>query len=319
MLKEKDLKNSLLGVKRNISLKDYSTFKIGGIAKYFFKAETKGDIIKAITTAKENHLPFFILGGGSNILFSDKPFNGLIIKINNQGIQLKKNIILAGAGITLSKLLSELIKKNLSGLEWAIGIPGTLGGAIYGNAGAFSKSMQDIIKNVEVLDIRDLKIKKISLKQCKFGYKESIFKKSKNLIIISAELNYKKGDAIKMKKEMIEMSKKRKNSQPINSPSVGCIFKNYLGVIKDKRIIEKFPELKIFNQKKIIPVGFLIEKCGLKEKIIGDAKISDVHANFIINLDKARARDVLQLINLIKKSVKNKFGINLEEEIQIFC
>ena len=317
MLNEKDLKNSFGGMKKNVFLRDYSTFKIGGTAKYFFGAKTKEDIIKAITTAKRFHLPFFILGEGSNILFSEKTFNGLIIKINNQEIEFKKNTVLVGAGITLSKLLSESVKHHLGGLEWAIGIPGTLGGAIYGNAGAFSKSMQDIIKNVEVFDIKNSKIKKLSLKQCRFSYKESIFKKSKNLIALSAELNCKKRNADKMKKEMLEMNKKRKDSQPLDFPSAGCVFKNYSGIIKDKKIIDKFPEFKIFNQKKLIPAGYLIEKCGLKGKKINDAQISEKHTNFIINLNKARARDVLQLINLIKKSVKDKFKINLEEEIQI--
>lgn len=318
MLKENDLNNNLSRIKKDISLKGYSTFKIGGIARYFLEAKTREEIIKAITTAKENHLPFFILGGGSNILFSDKPYNGLIIKINNKEIVFKKDTVSVGAGIGLSKLLSELVKKNLSGLEWSIGIPGTLGGAIYGNAGAFSKSMQDIIKSIEVFEIKSLKTKKFSLKQCNFGYKESIFKRNKNLVILSAELIFKKGNSEKMKKEIIEISKKRKISQPIKFPSAGCVFKNHLGKIKDKKIIEKFPELKIFNEKNIIPAGFLIEKCGLKGKRINDAQISKNHANFIINLNKARARDVLQLIHLVKKSVKTKFRINLEEEIQIF-
>jgi UDP-N-acetylmuramate dehydrogenase len=318
MFNEKDLRNNLLGVRKNVSLKDYSTFKIGGAAKYFFEANNKEEIIKVITTAKKLHLPFFILGGGSNILFPDKPFNGLVIKINNQEIEFKKNIVLVGAGITLSNLLSQLVKNNLSGLEWAIGIPGTLGGAIHGNAGAFSKSIQNIVKNVEILDTKDQKIKMLSLKQCRFGYKESIFKKNKNLVILSAELGCKKGNATEMKKEMLDMNKRRKISQPIEFPSVGCVFKNYLGVIKDKKIIEKFPGIKIFNQKNIIPAGFFIERCGLKGKKINDAKISEKHANFIININKARARDVLQLISLIKISVNKNFKINLEEEIQIF-
>lgn len=314
----KKLENSLLGVKKNICLKDYSTFKIGGVAKYFFEAKTKEEIIEAIKMAKSFHLPFFILGGGSNILFSDKKYNGLVIKISNKDSFLKKNTIIAGAGINLSSLVSESVKNDLKGLEWAIGIPGTLGGAVYGNAGAFSESISDSIKSVEVLNLSNFKIQELNNDQCKFQYKESIFKKKKNLIILSCELNFKKGNKEKMQGEMKAIISQRKNSQPLEYPSIGCIFKNYLGVIKDKKIIEKYSQLEIFNHKKIIPAGFLIENCGLKGKKINDAKISEKHANFIINTGEATARDVLSLIDIIEKEIKKQFKIKLEKEIHIF-
>ncbi|MDD5221358.1 MAG: UDP-N-acetylmuramate dehydrogenase [Candidatus Pacebacteria bacterium] len=307
--------DNLTGIKRNVSLKNHSTFRIGGIAKYFFEAENKEEILKAIKTAKKSHLPFFILGGGSNILFSDKRFNGLIIKINNQDLEIKKNAIIAGAGIKLSRLVLESAKHNLSGLEWAAGLPGTLGGAIYGNAGAFSKSIKDSVKSIKVFDAKILKIKNLSAKQCKFGYKESIFKKNRNLVIISCELILKKGN---LKEEITKTISQRKKTQPLNFPSAGCIFKNYLGKIKNRKIVLKYPELEMFNEKRIIPAGFLIEKCGLKGKNIGGAQISKLHANFIINTNDAKAKDVFKLINLIEKKVKKEFKISMEKEIQIF-
>ncbi|MCK9597302.1 MAG: UDP-N-acetylmuramate dehydrogenase [Candidatus Paceibacterota bacterium] len=307
--------DNLTGIKRNVSLKNHSTFRIGGIAKYFFEAENKEEILKAIKTAKKSHLPFFILGGGSNILFSDKRFNGLIIKINNQDLKIKKNVIIAGAGIKLSRLVLESARHNLSGLEWAAGLPGTLGGAIYGNAGAFSKSIKDSVKSIKVFDAKISKIKNLSAKQCKFGYKESIFKKNRNLVIISCELILKKGN---LKEEITKAISQRKKTQPLNFPSAGCIFKNYLGKIKNRKIVLKYPELEMFNEKIIIPAGFLIEKCGLKGKKIGGAQISKLHANFIINTNDAKAKDVLKLINLIEKKVKKEFKISMEKEIQIF-
>jgi UDP-N-acetylmuramate dehydrogenase len=179
------------------------------------------------------------------------------------------------------------------GLEWAVGIPGTVGGAIYGNASAFNKSIGENVSEVEVFDIRNKIIKIFKIKNCKFSYRESIFKNNKNLIILSVKLRPKKGNKEKIKQKMRTYLNHRIETQPLNFPSIGSIFKN--------------------------PKGFfaaeLIEKCGLKGKKIGDVKISEKHANFIINLGKGKARDVVKLINIIKKKVRKKFGIILEEEI----
>jgi len=323
-------------------LANYTSFQIGGAAKYFFETKTKEDVIKAFEWSRIKRVPFFILGGGSNILVSDEGYNGLVIKfqIPNSKFQINSKFqnskIIVEAGVLLSTVVLAATENSLTGLEWAAGIPGTVGGAIYGNAGAFGKSMEDIIEAVKVLEIENhkWKIKNLKNKDCKFGYKESIFKKNKNLIIISAIFELNKGD----KKEIIErienfLSQKKK-TQPLEFPSAGCVFKNpstssaftdsrrgrqkLIRQLADKnrKLLKKFPELEEFNKKGMIPAGFLIEKCELKGKRIGNAQISQKHANFIINLGKAHAKDVLALIKLIKKEVKNKFAINLEEEIQ---
>lgn len=293
-----EIEKFLPGVKKNVSLKNFTTFKIGGKAKYFFTAKTKEDLIKAVVAAKKFKLPFFILGGGSNLLVSDEGYNGLVIKIQNAKVKMQKQNskckINVEVGCSLTKLVSDSFEKNLTGLEWLAGIPGTIGGAIYGNAGAFEKSMGDIVKKVEVLDCRDLKIKKIKNKDCQFSYRNSIFKKNKNLIILFAQLCLKKGK----KKEIGERMKKylqyKKETQPLNYPSAGSVFKNPAD----------------------FSAGELIQKCGLKGKRAGKAEISKKHANFIVNLGGAKAKDVKKLINLVKESVKKKFKINLEEEIQ---
>ncbi len=289
-----NIEKLLPDIKKNIFLRNYTTFRIGGPAKYFFVAKTKEDLTKAIQMAKKSNLPFFILGGGSNILVSDKGYNGLVIKIKNQKSKIKNNRILAEAGLALNRLVELSLKNNLTGMEWAVGIPGTIGGAIYGNAGAFKKSMKDLIKEVEVFDTKDEKIKIFKNKDCKFGYRDSIFKKKKNLIILSASLQLKKGKKMKIKEKIKRYLNYRKETQPLNFPSAGSIFKN----------------------PKNFYAGFLIEKCGLKGKRIGNAKISEKHANFIVNLGNGKAKDVKKLIKLIKKKVKNKFKIELEEEIQ---
>lgn len=294
------MEKELIGVKKNVSLAQYTSFKIGGKAKYFFKAETKEDLLKAVAAANKFKLPFFILGGGNNLLVSDKGYRGLVINLqfltfDFQKISNSKSLkILAGAGLPLSKIVNLSAEKSLTGLEWVAGIPGTIGGAIYGNAGAFGKSMKDIIKKVNVLDVEKSKIKTLKNKNCKFNYRESVFKKNKNLIIISAEFRLKKEAKKEIKKRIKEFLNYKKETQPLNFPSAGSIFKNPKG----------------------FSAGQLIEKCGLKGKKIGKAKFSEKHANFIVNLGKAKAKDVINLINLAKKSVKNKFKIILQEEIQ---
>ena len=261
--------------KRNISLAKHTTFKIGGPAEYFCVANNKEDIIKAVKWAKEKKLPFFVLGNGSNVLVSDKRYKGLVIKTG--------------------KPLFSYISK---GLEWAVGIPGTIEGAVYGNAGAFEKSMKDAVESVEVLDAETEKIKVFKNRDCQFTYRDSIFKRNKNLIILSVKIKPKKSNSKKIK----EYLNYKKETQPLNFPSAGSVFKN--------------PCLA-GRQVPGFSAGELIEKCGLKGEKIGKAKISEKHANFIINLGGAKSEDVIKLIKTIKQKVKNKFGIKLQKEIQI--
>jgi len=288
------IENELSNLERNISLSQYTSFRIGGKAKYFFKARTEKEIIRAIRAAKKLKLPFFVFGGGSNILVSDKGFDGLVIKIQNTKYNIRNTKITAGAGTPLSVLVNKAFKKNLSGLEWAAGIPGTLGGAIQGNAGAFGESIADIIKKVKVLDVKSMRIKNYDPKDCKFSYRQSIFKKKRNLVIISAELKLKKDNREKIEKRIEEFLNYKKTTQPLNFLSAGSVFVNP----KDFYAAE------------------LIEKAGLKGKKAGGAEISEKHANFIVNSGGGRAKDVIKLVKLIKKEVKNKFKIALEEEIQ---
>ncbi|MDI6883335.1 MAG: UDP-N-acetylmuramate dehydrogenase [Patescibacteria group bacterium] len=382
--KSQNFKNLFPRIKKNVLLKNYTTFKIGGPAKYFFVAKSKRDLIGAVKWAKERNLrdfeqiseeaqgrrilrpvgkqgakrlpetegfwgaersepkasappfqrkggeersdklPFFILGGGSNLLVSDKGFKGIVIKIKNQKSKIKNTnqkskVIEVGAGTELSDLVDFSFKEGLQGLEWAAGIPGTVGGAIYGNAAAFGSSIGEIVKEVEVFDAIDSEIKKFNSKGCNFSLKETIFKKNKNLIILSAILQLRKGNQKKIKKEINYFLNYRQKNHPLKFPSAGCVFKNVKLKMKNEKLqfkIKNFSEIRKFKKNGIIPVGFLIEKCGLKGKRIGGAQISKKHANFIVNRGKAKSGDVLKLINLIKRKVKNKFSVSLEEEIQ---
>jgi len=297
-------------IKENISLKDYSTFRIGGISKYFIEIGNKEDLKKLID---EIDMPFRVLGCGSNTLI-DEDFDGLTIvfKTSKPEVIVEdkgcSGLVYTESSVLLAFLISKL--KGFVGLEWGVGIPGTLGGAINGNAGAFNQSISDSIVSVEVLEVGK-GIKEYKNKNCKFGYRTSIFKNNPKLIILSAKLNLSKGSPAKKIKENVE---KRRNNYP-HGFSLGSVFKNHYGSIDFK----KYPKIKEFYDKRgYISAGMLIEECGLKGFSIGDAQISPQHANFIINNQNAKAENVLKLINFIKKEVKKKFLIDLEEEIQIF-
>jgi len=285
-----------MDIKENISLAKHTTFKIGGPARYFCIAKSKRDLIEAIKWAKQKKVPFFVLGGGSNVLALDQGYNGLVIKIHNSRFIIHNSNINVEAGTKLKDLVNFSAKNYLTGLEWAAGIPGTVGGAVYGNAQAFDIKMSDIVKSVEVLNVGTLATRTLNKKQCQFSAKNSIFKKNKNLIILSIVLSLKKGNKEKIQKEIKEHLSIRKQRHPLDSPSAGSIFVNKTGTD---------------------PSSYLIEKAGLKGTRVGGAKVSEKHAGFIVNTGKAKAKDVLDLIKIIKQKVKSKFGITLKEEIQV--
>jgi UDP-N-acetylmuramate dehydrogenase len=341
----------------NITLSRHSNFKIGGPAKYFFEAKNADDIIKAIKEWRRLHsearylprsiprgllrgsdaqnirmgafgLPkpqakarysdaVFILGGGTNILFDDNKFEGLVLKPDIQFLEKDGDILKVGAGVPMVQLLNYLMINKLSGLEWAAGIPGTVGGAIYGNAGAFGGEMKDIISDIVSLDISEgtPKIIKRSRADCRFAYRHSVFKERGNReVIIGAALHFKKRDKKRIQEVMEANLNYRRQRQPLEYPSLGSIFKNVdirkLG--KNQKIPKNIIKTDPFP---VIPAAFLISETGLAGISCGGAMISPKHPNFIVNVLDATAGDVKNLIKLAKKKVFNKFKIKLEEEV----
>jgi len=303
--------------KRNINLAEYSNYRIGGPAAYFFEAKNVDEVKSAVKLAKDDELPIFILGGGTNLLINDKGFNGLVLKPNLNFLELTNaGTIKAGAGVLMTDLLNFIIEKELSGLEWAGGLPGTLGGAIRGNAGAFGGEMRDAVAEVESLDTKTGKEITRNSAECYFGYRSSIFKEKNNKeIILAATLKLKKGDPKKIKSAVQEKIDYRLLHQPLDHPNIGSIFKNvdlnkipqalrprFVSVIKN----DPFP---------VVPAAYLIKEAGLAGVSHGGAMISPKHPNFIVNVLESTALDVKTLVNLTKKTVKKKFKINLEEEI----
>jgi UDP-N-acetylmuramate dehydrogenase len=328
---------TIKGIKENISLKDYTTFKIGGKAKYLAEVQNQNQLIEILRWAQDNNLPIFILGNGSNVLFSDKGFKGLIIKLNNATLsEINSSTILVGAGLTLGEFLQKCVQNSWQGYEWMAGIPGTMGGAIFGNAGAFGHEIKDYVQKVITLDLKSFKInlpkfskrklgqvKNYSLSQCHFDYRESVFKK-KQEIILAAELKVEKGDQATIQKSIQDNWQYKISHHMFEHPSAGSIFKN---IIIEKTIYKKYydkkeSKVKILNEEievkgGKVSAGYFIEKTGLSGYQIGGAKIADFHSNVIINVNNAKAQDVLKLISLMKRKVYQKFKIKLEEEVII--
>jgi UDP-N-acetylmuramate dehydrogenase len=298
MLKLEEIINLLANdgdIKENVSLKTLTTLKVGGISKYVFYPKDVTSLKKALTLFKENNINYKIFGNGSNIIPSDKIYDGVIIKLSSlNNLKINDEVIEVEAGYSLMKLAKEVIKLGLSGLEWANGIPGTIGGAVYMNAGAYKQDMSFVLEKITALD-ENMNIVTLNKDELDFSYRHSRLMEE-NLICLSATLKLEKKDISLIEEVVNKRKEKRMETQPLEYPSAGSVFRNP------------------FNDF----AGRLVEECNLKGKQIGGAMISLKHANFIINKDNATGKDVLDLINLAKKEVKEKFNIELKQEQELF-
>ena len=282
-------------ISRDELLGAYTTFKIGGPADYLARPTTYTQIAEVIKLAEEHSVPYFILGNGSNVLVSDKGYRGLIIHIsqNLSHIETDGNRIRAGAGALLIKTAYEAKKHSLTGMEFASGIPGTVGGAVYMNAGAYGGEMKNIISSVKVLD-RDYNIKDIPVCDMDFSYRHSIIEEQ-GMIVLEAEFELKQGDVQQIEQEMKRLAESRQSKQPLSLPSAGSTFKR--------------PEGNF--------AGKLIMDAGLKGAAVGDAMVSQKHCGFVVNNGKATAEDVRRLIKHIQDTVYDRFGVHLETEVKM--
>jgi UDP-N-acetylmuramate dehydrogenase len=301
-----------------VPLSEFTTFKIGGRARYFCIIREISDLEKLINFIRETKLNYFILGGGSNLLIKDEGFDGIIIKPEFNKFEIHKDgVVKSGSGIYVNLLVSHLCNLGYKGLEWAGGLPGTVGGAIRGNAGCFGFEIKDIVKNVLAFNLKTEELKNFSLEEINFNYRNSFFKENKDWLIIEVEFimqpYHNSQGLIKIMNEKINY---RKEKHPLEYPNAGSIFKNIEINSATKFLLELAKENNVIKGNKI-PTAFLIEYLGFKGKQIGGAKVSEKHANFIVNFNNAKAQDVLDLIKLIKEKVFEKFNYVLEEEIQI--
>lgn len=280
---------------KEVSLKKYNTYRIDAKCKYLVFVHSVKELINLIKELKNKNIEYIILGNGSNIILAKDYYDKVIIKLDKlNGITFDKERVTVEAGYSLSKLSFEILKHNLVGLEFASGIPGLVGSSTAMNAGAYNKDMASVIESVVVLE-DNLNIKTLNNSELEFSYRDSVLKKNKNLIVLSVTLKLSYGD-VNLAKELIETRKKRRiETQPLEYPSSGSVFRNPLDM----------------------HAGSLIENCNLKGYNINDAEVSVKHANFIINKGNAKGEDIIKLINVIKSKVKEKYNIDLilEQEI----
>ncbi|MEK7195745.1 MAG: UDP-N-acetylmuramate dehydrogenase [Patescibacteria group bacterium] len=301
-----------------VKLKNLGSFKIGGEARFFKRAKTLEDLINTVEDAKKRRLPFFILGGGTNILFSDADYEGLVLKPDFINLGVVGNKITAGAGVNMTELVNLSVENNLSGLEWAGGLPGTFGGALRGNAGAFGGELKDAVERIISFDTQRMKLTERCRKECGFGYRTSVFKLDRNEIIIEATLTLTPGSGSEIKEKVESRIAYRKQRHPLDHFNVGSVFKNvvfadypHLGHPDFRAPIKQDPF-------PVVPTAYLLSEAKLQGVACGGAMISPKHPNFIVNVFGATASDVKSLIELAKSEVKEKFGVELEEEILIF-
>ena len=281
-------------VEENASLKNLNTYHIAGKAKYLVSPNSINDLIQIIKIIKENDLQYFVLGNGSNIVLNDREYNGVIIRLNQlNGIEIhpQLNMAYAEAGAMLPKLVQEAVNNSLMGLEFAAGIPGTIGGSIYGNAGAYNSCILDYVTSVTVLD-EDLNVKVIEHENITYSYRTSMFKEEKKYIILAAKFFLKEGDQSNSLNIIEDRRQRRIASQPLEYPSAGSVFRNPEGDF----------------------AGRLIESCDLKGYRIGGAEVSSKHANFIINVNNATGKDIYTLIKHLHDTVLEKTNVDLHIE-----
>jgi len=286
--------NGVSEIRPEEPMSNHTSFRVGGPAKLFAVAETEEAVVELYKTARELGLKFKIIGNGTNLLFKDEGFDGIVVKLGRgfDWAEFDGEIVRCGAAVSLSRLAAEAAERGLSGLEFAYGIPGTVGGALINNAGAHSKQIGDLVVTVEGITFEGEKVRR-PREEIDFGYRESSLKEL--LCVTGAELKLERSSRERVKRLMEELFAQRRMKQPLGFPSAGSVFKNPPG----------------------LAAGALIERCGLKGATEGGAMVSNLHANFIVNLGTATASDIIKLIERVRDEVAAKTGIRLQLEIEI--
>ena len=281
-------------VKKDEPMKIHTTFRVGGPASYFVTPETEEEVAKVIEVCTQENVPYYIVGNGSNLLVSDQGYEGVIIQIYKQmnRVEITENEIHAQAGALLSMIANRAMEAELTGFEFAAGIPGTLGGACVMNAGAYGGEMKDVLEFVTVLT-GEGKIIELGRNELELGYRTSVIAK-KGYIVLGAVLKLERGDGEKIKTYMDELKEKRVTKQPLEYPSAGSTFKRPEGYF----------------------AGKLIEDAGLRGFQVGGAQVSEKHCGFVINRDHATAADIMELMRQVQIRVKENSGVDLEPEVK---
>lgn len=309
--------HSLPGLIEHEPMAKHTNFRIGGSAQYYVVASTKEECIRAIELAEAAGLAWYVYGGGSNMLVADKGFDGLMIQTAFRAIEVRGEEIICDAGAITALVARKSAEAGLAGFEWAAGVPGTIGGAIYGNAGCYGGEMKDAVASVDAFRVADQKRVTLSKEGCGFGYRESGFKKER-YVIFGCTLQLAHGDSATSLARIMEIQTMRKEKQPLGESGAGCMFKN-VEFQDEAEIAQLQSETDVpapMIASKAISAGWIIERSGLLGRRIGDIEVSPKHGNFLINHGNGTADEVAQLVSICQMEVRNRFGLRLQTEVQ---
>jgi UDP-N-acetylmuramate dehydrogenase len=305
--------NSQIRLRTNVPLARLSTFRIGGRAALFHQVASPVDLLKAVDWARKRGIPYDIIAAGSNVVFPDTMLNALLIRVAGGRVLYQGKSCIADAGVSLAKVVDEAIRRGLGGLERLSGIPGTIGGAVVGNAGAYGHSVSEVVDRIEVWDGRKRRF--LTRSECCFAYRESIFK-TKCLVLLRAFLRFRNGEVRQLRRTARQIIAVRSKKYRPGLRCPGSFFKNVLVKEVSNKSLARIDRGKIIDGK--IPAGYLLEEVGAKGMRVGGITIARFHGNLFINRGGGTARDVRSLAGILKERVKSRFGIQLEEEIRYF-
>lgn len=305
---------------RDEPMHTHTSFKIGGPARLYVVAPTPEACVEAIHAAIEMNIPWYVYGGGSNLLVADEGYEGVMIQVAFRAVTVDGLVVTADAGVITALAARKSVEAGLTGLEWAVGVPGTIGGAVYGNAGCFGGETKDMLTAVDAVEIATGNVLRFTREECGFGYRMSHFKKGGYVILRATFTLTPSPDVEQSKKRMEEVVQMRRDKQPLGSMSAGCVFKNVeftseseLDILR--RHVDRIPETMLNTHT--LSSGWLVDQAGMMGQRIGQVEVSNKHGNFFVNLGGARAQDVVALISFVKMKVRDDLGIALHEEVQL--
>lgn len=309
-----DNDNQPLMIERDVPLAPFTSLKIGGPARFFTRVSTLDQLRQALLFARREGLPFCILGGGSNLLVSDQGFEGVVIRLQLKGIWVSGHRVEVQAGVDLMALVQHTAHLGLSGLERLAGIPGLVGGAVRGNAGAYGSCIGDVVVKVQALDAQSLELIALDHEACAFQYRNSRFKRDPGLVVVSTLLELSGSPHLEVERRVEETVRKREARQLQCDGSAGSFFMNPL--VKDTGLVRRFEtDQGVHCREGRIPAGWLIDQAQLRSLRVGGAMVSPRHANYLVNAGNATAFEMTRLARLVKAKVRASLGVQLEEEV----
>lgn len=301
------------------SMARHTSLRLGGPARLYAVAESSDILLQAVEAALELEIPWYVFSGGSNLLVADAGYEGVVIQAAQRGLIIEDTTVRVESGAITALVARRSVEAGLTGFEWAVGLPGTIGGAIYGNAGCFGGEMREAVESVDAFRLRDRVRLQLPKADCHFSYRDSVFKHEPHVILGCTLKLAAAEDPVASKTKLEEIMRHRRDDQPLGQSSAGCIFKNV--EVQDDSDLEKLAhQVEVPSTMRVakrLSAGWLIEQAGLKGRAVGAFEVSPKHGNFFVNTGSGQAKDAVTLIALVKQEVRERFGLELEEEVQL--